>query len=135
MATISDDPRDFALGLGAGILGLLLGLAFAAVAALDEVDVLDGSVLAGALIGVALAYGIAGLYEITARGVPRRGVADLIAGAGLILGLLAPHGSTPRLFVGTAALALFGSGVYHAALAADVVDVTEEPPVESEETT
>jgi hypothetical protein len=129
---LPDDGQQFALGLGAGILALVLGVALVAVAALGDVGVLGRPVVAGGLLGVAFAFGVAGLYDIVARGTTRRGVSDLIAGAGLVLALLGPHGASSQAFVAAGAVALLTSGAYHAALAAELTSIDEDPAVDVE---
>lgn len=128
--TLADNTHDLALGVGAGVLAMLLGLVLSGIAVTGAVGVLDHPAVAGVALGFAFAYGVAGLYEITARGVTNRGVADLTVGAGLVLALLGPYGTNRQAFVLAGALALVAAGVYHAALAADVVAVGEEPSVE-----
>lgn len=127
--TLPDDPQQLALGIGAGVLSFLLGLALIAVVVVDAVDVLAHPAVAGGLIGVVFAYGVAGLYELVARGVPRRGVADLFVSAGLVLALLAPYGDPARGFAATGAVALLVSAVYHGALVADLIATDEDPAV------
>lgn len=129
-STLPDDPRDIALGIGAGVCSLLLGIGLSAVAALDRVALLDQSAVVGALLALVLAFSVAGLYEITGRESTPPGAADLTIGAGIVLALLAPYGANPRAFVGVGALALLGSGVYHAARATRVVPDAEESTAE-----
>ncbi|MUV89857.1 hypothetical protein GJ629_08075 [Halapricum sp. CBA1109] len=133
---LPDDGQQFALGLGAGVLALVLGVAFVAVAALSEVALLDSLAVAVALLVVAFVFAVAGLYDIVARGTTRRGVSDLIASAGVVLALLAPYGDPAQAFVAAGAVALLTSGAYHAALAAELMHIDEDPAVdvESEET-
>jgi hypothetical protein len=126
---LTRDSEDLALGIGAGVLSFLLGLALIAVVVFGDVDVLEHPAVVGGIVGVIVAYGIAGLYEVVARGVPRRGVADLCVSAGLILTLLAPHGDPSRGFVATGAVALLAAAVYHGALAADLIAVDEDRAV------
>lgn len=127
--TLSDDPEELALGIGAGAISFLLGLALIGVLLFADVDVLEHPAIAGGLVGVVVAYGIAGLYDVVARGVPRRGVADLCVSAGLILTLMAPYGDPGLGFVVTGSVVLLASGVYHGALAANVIAVDEDPAV------
>ena len=127
--TNPNDPEDLALGIGAGLLSFLLGVALIAVVVVADTSVLEHPAVAGGLVGVVVAYGIAGLYEIIARGVTSRGVADLCVSGGLILTLLAPHGEPGQGFVATGAVALLAAAVYHGALAADVIAVDEERAV------
>jgi hypothetical protein len=125
--TLADSPRELVLGIGVGVISLLLGLALIGVAVTDRVPLLDHPAVAGVLLGFAFAFAVVGLYEIVARGVPKRGVADLTAAAGITLSLLGPYGQSARAFVALGAIALLGAGVYHAALEAEV---SEEPAVD-----
>lgn len=126
---LTQNSEDLALGIGAGVLSFLLGLALIGVLVFADVSVLEHPAVAGGLVGVVVAYGIAGLYDVVARGVPRRGVADLCVAAGIMLTLLAPHGDPAQGFVATGAIALLASAVYHGALAADLIAVDEDPAV------
>lgn len=134
---LPDDRQKLALGIGAGILALVLGVTFVAVAATNTIGILDSPVVAGALLGIAFAFGVAGLYDIVARGTVRRGVSDLLAAAGLVLVLLAPYGDPAQGFAVVGAVALLTSGAYHVALAAELLSITEDPAVDvdNEETT
>lgn len=127
-----DDRREFLLGSGAAAGSLLVGILFAGVAVTGRIDAFQAPALALVLVLVALAYGIAGLYDIVALGIPKRGVAHLVSGAGIVLALLGPYGASSTLFVASGALALLVSASYHAALLTDVLSATEEPAADLE---
>lgn len=131
--TLADSRRDLALGLGAGSIALLLGLALAAVGALDSVSLLERPAVATVLLAFAIAAGVAGLYDIVALGLTRRGVAHLTAAAGLVLVLLGPYGTPAQAFVVTGAIALLASGAFQVAIVSNLVTVSEEPAVEMED--
>lgn len=124
--TFPDDTREIVLGTGAGAFSLLVGLVFLGVTVSGEIELLERTVPIAVLVVLALGYGVGGLYDIVAVGVPKRGAADLTVGAGIVLALLAPYGTSWGLFVTTAALVLVLAGLYHFALAADVFESTEE---------
>lgn len=126
---LTRDQKGLALGVGAGVLSFSLALVLAAVAVSADVDVLEHPAVVVGLVGAVAAYGTVGLYEVVARGVPRRGVADLCVSAGVVLALLAPHGDPGRGFVATGALALLAAAVYHGALAANLIAVDEDSVV------
>lgn len=130
--SVPDDPRDFVLGASVGVTSLLIGLVLAAIAVVDRVDVLDVPVVVGGLIGVALAFGVVGFYDIVARGQTRHGTADLTSGAAVVLALLALYGNTPRWFVAVGSVVLVLSGVYLVARATGVTTGADEPATDVE---
>lgn len=130
MAQIPVDSREFVLGSGAAGGSLVAGLALAGVVATGRVGVLESVPVVAVLLVGAFVYGIGGLYDIVALGIPKRGVAHLVTGAGLVLALLAPYGTSTQLFVVSGAIALVVSAGYHAALVADIFSATEEPAAE-----
>lgn len=129
---LSADGRDFVLGSGAGVVGFLFGLTLLAVAATDRVDLLDGTLAVVAFALAAFAFGVAGLYDNVALGVPKRGAAHLVSGAALVLALLAPYGESSLLFVVTAAVALLASGIYQLAIIIGFFESDEQPADELE---
>lgn len=131
-STLSDSRRDLVLGAGAAVGGLLLGLALVGLVLTDSLEVLSGTLVVAVLVVGAFAYGIAGLYDIVALGIPKRGVGHLVTGAGIVLALLAPYGSSERLFVAAGAFAVLASGGYQLALVADLLSASEEPATELE---
>lgn len=129
---LSADGRDFALGSGASVVGFLFGLALLAVAATRRIDLLDRPLVVVAFVSVAFAFGVVGLYDNVALGVPRRGAAHLVSGAALVLALLAPYGRSSMLFVLTASLSLLASASYQLALVVGLFEADEQPADELE---
>jgi len=129
-STLPERRRELLLGVGAAVGSLVLGLALVGIVIADSLELLSGTLGVAVLVACAFVYGVGGLYDIVALGIPKRGVAHLVTGAGVVLALLAPYGATEQLFVATSAIALLASGGYHAALAADVLSATEEPAAE-----
>lgn len=126
-STLPDSRHELLLGTVAAVGSLLFGLALAGIAVTDRIDALSETLVVAVLLCCGLAYGVGGLYDIVATGTPKRGVAQLVAGAGLVLALLAPYGDPASLFVVSAALSLLLSAGYHGALTADGLSATEEP--------
>ena len=129
-STLPDNRRELLLGIGAAAGSLVLGLALVGIAATDRIALLSEIAVVAVLLVCGFAYGIGGLDDIVARGIPKRGVAHLVIGAGIVLALLAPYGTPERLFVATAAVALLVGAGYHAALAVGLLSATEEPAAE-----
>jgi len=129
-STLPESRREFLLGVGAAVGSLVLGLALVGLVVTDSLELLSETLVVAVLVVSAFAYGVGGLYDIVALGIPKRGVAHLVTGAAIVLALLAPYGATEQLFVAAGALALLASGGYHAALAAGVLSATEEPAAE-----
>lgn len=131
-STLPDSRRELLLGIVAAVGSLLLGLALTGIAVTDRPDLLSETLVVAVLLLCGFAYGVGGLYDIVAMGTPKRGVAQLVTGAGLVLALLAPYGDPASLFVVFAALSLLLSAGYHGALAADILSATEEPAADLE---
>ncbi|QSG13778.1 hypothetical protein [Halapricum desulfuricans] len=131
-ASLSADGRDFVLGIGAGVVGFLLGLVLVVVAATDGTELLGQGLTVVALATVALAFGVVGLYDNVALGMPKRGVAHLVSGTAVVLALLAPRGSPSLAFVAGAAVALLVSGTYQLALVTGAFESDEQPGEESD---
>ena len=131
-STLPDSRRELLLGIGAAVGSLVLGLALAGIVVTDSLELLSVTPVVAVLVVSAFVYGIGGLYDIVALGIPKRGVGHLVTGAGIVLALLAPYGAPERLFVAGGALALLLSAGYHAALAADLLASSEEPAADLE---
>lgn len=125
-STLPESRRELLLGVGAAVGSLLLGLALAGLVVTDALELLSAPLGLSVLVVCAFAYGIGGLYDIVALGIPKRGVAHLVTGAGVVLALLGPYGASEQLFVASGALAALLSGIYHAALAAGIFSASEE---------
>jgi hypothetical protein len=132
-STLPDSRRELLLGIGAAAGSLILGLVLVGIAVTDRIGLLSEIAVVAVLLACVFAYGIGGLYDIVARGIPQRGLAHLVTGAGIVLALLAPYGTPDRLFVATAALALLLGAGYHAAIGVDLLSATEEPAAELED--
>jgi len=128
----SADRRDFILGIGAGVVGFLFGLALVVVAGTGSVELLGQGLTIAASATIALGFGVVGLYDNVALGVPKRGVAHLVSGTAIVLALLAPQGTPSLAFVVGAAIALLVSSTYQLALVTDVFEPDEQPTEESE---
>jgi len=128
----SADRRDFILGVGAGVAGLLLGLVLVVVATTGKVELLGQGLVVVVFATIALGFGVVGLYDNVALGVPKRGVAHLVSGTAIVLALLAPRGSPSLAFVGGAAAALLVSGAYQLVIVIGVFESDEQPAEESE---
>lgn len=111
-SSLSADRREFVLGIGAGVVGFLLGLVLIAVAATDGTELLGEGLTVVAFAAIALGFGVVSLYDNVALGRPRRGVAHLVSGTAIVLALLAPRGSPSLGFVLVAAVALLASSTY-----------------------
>lgn len=131
-STLPDGRRELLLGIVAAVGSLLLALALTGIAVTDRPDLLSATLVVAVLLLSGFAYGVGGLYAIVAMGAPKRGVTQLVSGAGLVLALLAPYGDPASLFVAFAALSLLLSAGYQGALAADVLSATEEPAADLE---
>lgn len=128
----SADRRDFILEISAGIAGFLLGLVLVVVAATGATELLGHALIVVAFATIALGFGVVGLYDNVALGMPKRGVAHLVSGTAIVLALLAPRGSPSLAFVGGAAIALLVSGTYQLVIVTGVFESDEQPVEESE---
>ncbi|QSG08161.1 hypothetical protein [Halapricum desulfuricans] len=131
-SSLPADGRDLVFGTGAGVVGFLFGLALLVVGATGRIDLLDQSLAVVVLVVVAFAFGVAGLYDNVALGVPRRGAAHLVSGSAIVLALLAPYGESSRLFAVTAGLFLLAAGIYQLAIAVGVLESDQQPADELE---
>lgn len=125
--SLTDDAHEVVLGSGAGFVSLLVGLALAGVVVTDRIALLEGTFVVSVLLVFGFLFGLAGLFDIVALGIPKRGVGHLVTAAGIVLALLAPYGEPTVGFVISGSLALLLSAAYQGALAVDLLQSAEEP--------